>query len=93
MFCCVDFATYFLADCERIVQTEAPHLQLSWSTIGRPWTGWLHWGNDNDGGYFSPAGGQTWDPEVSLCSDVRVLVVTCLWHWIACVFGTREEGQ
>ena len=37
---------------------------LAWSTIGRPWTGWLHWGMDNDGGYMSPPGGQEWDPSV-----------------------------
>eukprot|EP00961_Rhodomonas_salina_P286536 3871721-Rhodomonas_salina.1 len=25
------------------------------SLIGRPMTGWLHWGNENDGGFLNPA--------------------------------------
>jgi len=34
----------------------------TWSLVGRPAPGWLHWGNDNDGGYFNPVGGSEWDP-------------------------------
>jgi len=34
----------------------------TWSLVGRPAPGWLHWGNDNDGGYFNPVGGSQWDP-------------------------------
>jgi len=36
----------------------------TWSLIGRPAPGWLHWGNDNDGGYFNPVGGSEWDPQM-----------------------------
>jgi hypothetical protein len=36
----------------------------TWSLIGRPAPGWLHWGNDNDGGYFNPVGGTEWDPQM-----------------------------
>ena len=36
----------------------------TWSLIGRPAPGWLHWGMDNDGGYFNPAGGTQWDPQM-----------------------------
>jgi hypothetical protein len=36
----------------------------TWSTLGRPMAGWLHWGMDNDGGYFNPTGGTYWDPHV-----------------------------
>eukprot|EP00287_Rhodomonas_sp_CCMP768_P013885 CAMPEP_0196753782 /NCGR_PEP_ID=MMETSP1091-20130531/91790_1 /TAXON_ID=302021 /ORGANISM="Rhodomonas sp., Strain CCMP768" /LENGTH=140 /DNA_ID=CAMNT_0042101941 /DNA_START=1 /DNA_END=423 /DNA_ORIENTATION=- len=36
----------------------------TWSLIGRPMSGWLHWGDDNDGGYLNPVGGTYWDPAV-----------------------------
>lgn len=36
----------------------------TWSLVGRPAPGWLHWGNDNDGGYFNPVGGSEWDPQM-----------------------------
>jgi len=36
----------------------------TWSLVGRPTPGWLHWGNDNDGGYFNPVGGSEWDPQM-----------------------------
>jgi hypothetical protein len=36
----------------------------TWSLVGRPAPGWLHWGNDNDGGYFNPVGGSQWDPQI-----------------------------
>ena len=36
----------------------------TWSLVGRPAPGWLHWGNDNDGGYFNPVGGSQWDPQM-----------------------------
>eukprot|EP00960_Hanusia_phi_P059004 764046-Hanusia_phi.AAC.13 len=36
----------------------------TWSLLGRPTPGWLHWGGDDDGGYLNPVGGSGWDPSV-----------------------------
>jgi len=55
----------------------------TWSTLGRPMTGWLHWGNDNNGGYFNPSGGGSWDPHVVNPASLKGTFGPATNAWVA----------